>query len=205
MLLGMTLGVAVVLRLAWALIGTRHARFASLVFPPGAVVRYLRGVLTNTGQQHPGHNPASAYAIIAMVALLMAVVATGMAMSFGIEAGEELHSVAAWALVAVAVIHVLGVIIHTLRFKENITLGMITGRKVAEKDQAISSARPVAGLVFLLLVGAFAALLLAGWDRAAKQTSLPLVGATIRLSGEEHGDRHRPGERRPDREEDHDD
>ena len=42
--LGYTMGGLVAFRLVWGLIGSRHARFASFVKGPAAVVRYLRSM-----------------------------------------------------------------------------------------------------------------------------------------------------------------
>lgn len=203
-LIGLAVGFAVLLRLIWAVVGTRHARFAALAFSPGEVVRYLRGVFTGTGGRHPAHNPASAYAIVAMVALTVAVIASGLLMAYGFDAAEEVHEVAVYALLAVAAVHVLGVAIHGRRFRENLALSMVTGKKVAEESAAITSARPIAGIAFLALVGLFAAGVFANYDRTTERTRLPLLGTAVALgeAGEagEAADSHDGGHQ----EDDHD-
>ena len=59
-LLGYTAGVLVVLRLAWGLVGTRHARFASFVRGPRRVIAYLRSLVSGRPEHATGHNPAAA-------------------------------------------------------------------------------------------------------------------------------------------------
>ena len=63
-ILGLVMGLMVVLRLIWGVIGTRHARFASLAFSPGALFSYLRGVAFGGAPRFPGHNPGAAYAAL---------------------------------------------------------------------------------------------------------------------------------------------
>ena len=42
---------------------THHARFASFVHGPDAVLRYLRSLFTRRPEHHTGHNPGGALAI----------------------------------------------------------------------------------------------------------------------------------------------
>lgn len=188
-MIGIVLGAVLVLRLIWGLVGTRYARFTSFLFGPAAVMQYLKGVATGKTQHHVGHNPASSWAIFLMYAGVAAVVASGLMMSRGIEAGEEVHEVAVYALLAVAGVHVLGVILHTVRQRENITLGMITGRKAADERAAIRSAAPLSALFGLAIVLMLGGTLLRNYDPARKQTTLPLIGTSIGL-GEVEQDAH---------------
>ena len=77
--LGYTMLGLVVFRIVWGLVGTRHARFASFVRGPAAVLRYLRSLLSGRPEHHVGHNPAGGLAILALLALTLAVAATGWA------------------------------------------------------------------------------------------------------------------------------
>src|SRR5512139_2829983 len=67
--LGYTLGGLLVFRLLWGLMGTRHARFASFVRGPAAVLRYLRSLVSGHPEYYTGHNPAGALAIVALLVL----------------------------------------------------------------------------------------------------------------------------------------
>lgn len=185
-ILGLVMGLMVVLRLIWGVIGTRHARVASLAFGPGALFSYLRGVVFGGAPRFAGHNPGAAYATLAMLILILLICATGIALSQGNEAIKELHEISVYALLAVAGAHVLGVIAHTVRHHEPIALSMIHGRKIAEPDQAISSSRPVAALVFLLLVGGWAFMLARAYDPATQSTTIPFTSFKLQL-GEAEG------------------
>ena len=154
--LGYTMAGLVAFRLAWGLIGTRHARFASFVRGPRAVVRYLRSILRGTPEHHAGHNPAGAIAIVALLALAAFVTLTGWA-TYGELGGhwlEETHEAIATAMLAVVGVHVAGVVAGSFLHRENLVAAMITGRKAARPDEAIRRAwRSVAAIVVAAVVG----------------------------------------------------
>lgn len=197
-ILGLVMGLMVILRLLWGVIGTRHARLASLAFSPGSMLSYLRGVALGGAPRFAGHNPGAAYATIAMLILILVISGTGIALSQGNEGVKELHEISVYALMAVAGAHVLGVVAHTVRHHEPIALSMIHGKKIAEPDQAITSSRPVAGLVFLVLVGAWAFMLARAYDPATQSTTIPFTTFRLQLGeaeGEQEGEREgRAGE-----------
>jgi cytochrome b len=192
-LFGLVLALMVALRVVWGFIGTRHARFASFSFSPKAVLVYLKGVVTLTGPRHIGHNPGSAYAIFAMLFLLAGIGITGIVLGTGNRAVEEPHEVMANLLLVVVGIHVLGVIVHTIRFRENIIGAMFTGRKEAEITYAIPSARAVAAVLFVVLVSVWAVALFKNYDAGAKSFRLPVVGKTLHI-GETAKERRVPVE-----------
>lgn len=153
-IIGLTLAAMVLLRVVWGLVGTRYARFGSFLFGPRSVIEHAIGALTGKGPRHVGHNPGSAYAILAMLAMMLGLAATGYLMARGNESVKELHEVLAYAMLAVVGVHVLGVVIHTIRRRENVAAAMIHGRKTAEADAGIRSPQPAAAAVFLLISGA---------------------------------------------------
>jgi Ni,Fe-hydrogenase I cytochrome b subunit len=146
----------------------------------------MKGVLTGSGKRHLGHNPGSSYAIFAMLALVLALAVTGWLMSQGNESIKEVHEILAYATLAVIGAHVLGVIVHTMRYRENLTASMIVGTKSAEQSAAISSSQPVVAVLFLLVTGAWAYGLLSNYDAATKTTRVPLLGTSLQL-GENEG------------------
>jgi len=125
-----------------------------------------------------------------MLALVLGLAATGLMMSRGNESVEEVHEVLAYTLVAMVVAHVLGVAIHTIRHRENIVASMIHGGKEAEPSAAIPSAQPIVAVVLLVLVGAWTAGLLAGYDPRTRSTTVPLLGTTLQLGEVEDGAGH---------------
>jgi hypothetical protein len=116
-------------------------------------------------------------------------VGSGLMMSRANEAFEEIHGVAVYALLAVAAVHVTGVVVHSLRHRENITLSMITGRKHADEQAAIRSAAPLPALLGAAIVVMLGGALLRNYDSANKRTALPLFGTSIAL-GEAQDDSH---------------
>jgi cytochrome b len=141
-LLGLFIGALVVFRVVWGVIGTRYARFSGFATRPAALAAYLKGILLGPEREFVGHNPASSYATFAMLVLLAGLIGTGLMLGGGNESVEDLHELFAHAMLAVVGIHVLGVILHTVRHRDPIALGMLDGRKRGAPGTAIRSARP---------------------------------------------------------------
>ena len=75
---GYTLIALLVFRLAWGLIGPRHARFAHFVRSPGAILRYLRGDDPRPPHLRVGHNPLGSLSVIALLLVVTLQVASGL-------------------------------------------------------------------------------------------------------------------------------
>lgn len=59
--------------------GTEHARFRDFLYPPAAVIRYLRGLLARTNvRRYLGHSPAGGLMAIALLAGLAGSVWSGL-------------------------------------------------------------------------------------------------------------------------------
>jgi len=159
--LGYTFAGLLAFRIVWGLVGSRHARFASFVRGPGAVVRYLRSLVTASPEHHAGHNPAGGWAIVAMLLLGLAVAATGYAnyVGWGGDALEELHEGAANAMLALVVVHVVAVLVSSFLHRENLIGAMVTGRREGDPADAIRGVRwaPAAALI-AAVAGLWAAL-----------------------------------------------
>jgi cytochrome b len=149
--LGYTVAGLVVFRLLWGLAGTHHARFANFVRGPHSVVRYIQSILRGKPEHHVGHNPLGALAIIALLALALFVSLTGWAADNEVldKWAEELHEGMASVMLAIVVIHVVGVIVASWAHRENLVVAMITGHKQRVKGDSIRSSR--AGIAALLL------------------------------------------------------
>lgn len=197
-IIGLTIALMICLRVVWGLLGTRYARFSSFVFGPQAVIKYMKGVLLGGGSRHIGHNPGSAYAIFIMLALVISLAATGILMGRGNEGVKDLHEILAYSLAAVAIAHILGVVLHTLRYRENITASMVHGRKEAEPNDGIRSSRPIVAIVFLVIAGAWSFGLIHNFEAATQTTKLPLIGTSLQLGEVEKnvGSKHESGNRR---------
>ncbi len=206
---GLTAGLLLVLRLVWAVVGSRTAGPAGLNLSPAALVDYLRGVAKGAPTRHLGHNPASSLAILGMAGLLLGLVLSGVTLARGSEALEEVHELLAWGMVAVVAAHILGALLHGLRVPDGTLTSMIDGHKEGEPADGIPSARPLAALALLLLTGAWVGRLALGADPAAGTLDVPLLGAlSIGEGGEggEHGEGSggREGQGEEDEDEDED-
>jgi cytochrome b len=154
--LGYTMAGLVAFRLAWGLVGPRHARFASFVRGPRAVLAYLRSLVRGTPEHHTGHNPAGALAIVALLLLAAGVTATGWA-GYGDVGGHwvgELHEGIASAMLAMVVVHVVAVLASSWLHRENLVGSMLTGRKSAPAADAIRGPwRGVAAVLLAAVLG----------------------------------------------------
>jgi cytochrome b len=154
--LGYTMAGLVAFRLAWGLVGTRHARFASFVRGPREIGRYIGSILRGRPEHHAGHNPAGAVAIVALLALTAFVALSGWATyeELGGHWLEETHEAIANAMLAIVGVHIAGVVLGSLVHRENLVAAMVTGRKAAARGEGIRRAwRPVAAM---LLAGVLA-------------------------------------------------
>lgn len=131
--LGYTVLGIVFLRLIWGWIGSRHARFRDFVRPPGETLAYARALLRRAEPRHLGHNPLGGWMIVALLATIVLVSASGWLATteryWGVEWVQETHHLLADALVALALVHVGGVAYTSLRHRENLVGAMVTGRK----------------------------------------------------------------------------
>jgi len=131
--LGYAALVVVLLRIGWGLIGPRYARFAQFVRGPSSTLAYARRVLGRDEERHIGHNPLGGWMIVALLALLILVSASGWLATtdryWGVEWVQDLHHVLADALVVLALLHVCGVVYSSWRHRENLVAAMVSGRK----------------------------------------------------------------------------
>jgi cytochrome b len=188
-IIGLTLVAMVLLRIVWGAVGSRHARFAS--FPCGAsrVLEYARGVVAHKGERYVGHNPGSAYAMLAMLAIMLGLGATGLMMSQGgSDDAKNVHELLAYAMLAVIGGHLLGLIVHKVRHGENIGASMVHGYQMAEGSAGIGSGHPVVAGLFVLMAIMWAGGLLAKYDASARATTIPLIGVPVQLGEAEGGE-----------------
>ena len=144
-------------RVMWGFVGTRHARFADFVRGPGSVLKYLRSLVSGAPEHHVGHNPAGALAIILLLLLGVGTVASGW-MTFneiGGDALEELHEGIATTMLAVVVVHVLGVVVSSFLHRENLVRAMLTGYKYGPQHEGIRQRRGIIAIALVAVLGWF--------------------------------------------------
>lgn len=193
MLAGMLLGALVVLRVLWGLVGTRYARFGSFALHPARLLEYLRDVVSGKGRRWTGHNPASSWSALAMLALGAGLAITGLLMTTGDarEAYEDVHELMANSFLAMALLHVAGVVVHSSRHRDGFAQSMVDGRKRVEAEASNGvRARPFVAFALIGSLALFGAQLVKGYDPASG--TLTAFGSTLQLAepdeaGDEHG------------------
>ncbi|MCP5286852.1 MAG: cytochrome b/b6 domain-containing protein [Burkholderiaceae bacterium] len=156
---GYTMAGLVAFRLLWGLFGTRHARFASFVRGPQAVLRYLKSLVEGHPAPHVGHNPAGAVAILLLLGLTLLSTATGYAIynELGPEALEEVHEFAGNTMLVVVIAHVAAVLLSSRLHGENLVRAMLTGFKTGPAAEGVRTAwRSVAALMLVAVLGFWA-------------------------------------------------
>lgn len=142
---GILFALLFVIRIIWGFVGPKYSKFKDFNFNRNDLKEYLLSPFRHT-KEYIGHNPASSYAIVAMMILGLFTALTGM-LSYGIEKNhgifsflhndyfkqmeifEELHEISANLLLGVIAIHVAGSLIDKLIKKGDAIDSMISGYK----------------------------------------------------------------------------
>ena len=183
---GYTVLLVAATRIAWGFLGTRHARFASFLRGPSAVLGYLRGLSSRGDAHYAGHNPLGALMVLALLVLLLVQAVTGLFANDQVMANGPLfgyvtsgtsdrltsiHKQLFDLLIAAISLHVLAAFFYLLVRRDNLILPMITGRKRAAEvppEERIASSRT---WLWALILAAFAVVLYAV-VRSAPEASL---------------------------------
>lgn len=131
-------------RLAWGVLGSTYARFATFVRGPQTVLAYLRG------QWHgAGHNPLGALSVLGMLVVLLTQGVSGLfsnddiafkgpyAAMLSADASakmSELHEANFVVLAILVLLHIAAIIFYTRVKKENLVKPMVQGFKDVEGE-----------------------------------------------------------------------
>lgn len=125
----------ILLRIVWGFIGPRPARFSSFVAGPRRTLAFLRDTARLKAPRHLGHNPAGGAMVVALIACLLLLTASGIMLTLpAFDAWRwltALHRFAALTTLGLVALHLAGVFIASVEHRENLTSSMITGRKRA--------------------------------------------------------------------------
>ena len=132
---GYVAGGLILFRLVWGLVGGRYARFTQFVRAPGLVLRYLKDVVSGTEARFLGHNPAGGAMIVALLAAVAVTVVTGWLLTtdafWGVTPMQRAHSIVAHGALILVFLHLGGVVLASLRHRENLVRAMVFGDKRA--------------------------------------------------------------------------
>ena len=171
--LGFTVLALLVFRILWGLVGGRWSRFASFVFAPATLARYLRGQSRAHELHHVGHNPLGAISVFAFLALLALQVGTGLVADDEIATTGPLNRFVSgataslathwhkdygqWLILVLVVLHVGAILYYGVRRRDNLLRPMLTGDKRLAQGIPGSTDTPRSRLLALVLIGACAA------------------------------------------------
>ncbi len=140
--LGYAAGTLLVFRLLWGVIGGWWSRFVHFVPTPARLWRHLRG--TPLPSDPPvGHNPLGALSVLAMLAVLLVQVATGLVSddeiafvgplnrfvpsALGLEATTWHRAYGQYLVLALVGLHLCAIAAYRLVKKQDLVRPMITG------------------------------------------------------------------------------
>jgi cytochrome b len=172
-----TLATALIgLRLVWGFLGPTFARFSSFVVLRPSVLRdYMTQLADNRAPRYIGHNPLGGVMVMVLIAIILALAVTGtMELGGVLKTGPlagylsydfgyitaVLHTLIAYGLILLVLLHWLGVWLESRRERENLVAAMVTGHKASRPGDVrapVRRAHGVAAVVIsvLLLGGSF--------------------------------------------------
>jgi len=181
MLAGLTLGALVLLRIVWGFVGSKYARFSSFELHAKALVLYVKGILNGDKRAWICHNPASSWGTLIMLGSALMLAISGILMTTGQkEEFEDFHELAANAFLVTVLLHVAGIILHSIRHLDGIALSMVTGKKtVIEKSYDPVKSKPIEAILLVVLITAFTMYLSKNYN--TETNKLKVFGKTLLL------------------------
>lgn len=165
----------VLFRIGWGIFGTRHARFGAFLAGPKAVAAYARDWIRGRVETRAGHNPLGGWAIVAMLASVAVQAISGLFNSDDIlttgpwrpavseafaDRMSALHSVNFDLLTGLIALHLTAICAYWLRYRINLLLPMLTGRKEAEPGAVIVSQRLGIAMAVVIVAASLVAALI---------------------------------------------
>ena len=158
-------------RLVWGLVGGRWSRFASFIYAPGTVLRYLKG--QGRPEHSVGHNPLGAGSVFAMLFFLCAQVGTGLFSDDDIASSGPLSkfvsnavvgtltsyhkNIGKYILLALVVLHIGAIVFYLVKKNDNLIGPMVHGDKSlthqVENSRDDARSRTLACVVFAICAG----------------------------------------------------
>jgi cytochrome b len=131
-----------IFRLAWGVVGSRTARFASFLRGPAAVRDYLRDSGGWPGRAAAGHNPLGGWSVLAMLAVLSTQAFSGLfaddeiatqgplavkVSNAFVSRMSALHAYNEWLVVALVALHVAAIAVYQWGMRIDLVGPMVRG------------------------------------------------------------------------------
>lgn len=180
--IGYCIFALIVFRLVWGFVGGRWSRFASFIYGPASVVRYLQNRHAAGDLFHVGHNPLGSASVFAMLAILLVQVGTGLvgddeianvgplnrfvSTAFGLSATAWHKGAGFGIILGLVVLHILAIVFYRVRKRQDLIGPMFSGDKLlpgvvpASVDDRMSRVRALA--IVLASAGLVAAIVKLG-------------------------------------------
>lgn len=154
----------IVFRLIWGFAGGERARFDDFAAGPSAIIAHMRDLFSRQPKRYLGHNPLGGVAVFLLLAIVAGVVVTGLfsgdegnagpfAGLWGIELSNA-HEVLFRVLQGLVIIHVLGVLVESLKAKDALVPAMITGSKRRRADEPGVDAKRASMIALIVALAA---------------------------------------------------
>lgn len=136
---GYTIASLVGLRILFGFFGPEVTQFKQFVHRPAVIIDYLKAMIRGTERRYIGHNPAGG----AMIVVLLGSIATTCLFGWmqttdrywGVDWVQNVHAFMGNFVLTLVVFHLLGVILASVRHRENLARAMWTGLK-REPDES---------------------------------------------------------------------
>lgn len=154
---GLAILALLLFRVAWGFAGGTHARFASFLRGPRAVVAYAKSLGQGGAAEPAGHNPLGGWSVAAMLAALATQAATGLflvqedyffegplAKHVSRAVSERLnaiHEANSWVIVALVALHLAAIAFYAIAKRQALLGAMLTGDKRLEAGREGEASR----------------------------------------------------------------
>jgi cytochrome b len=161
-------------RLLWGVLGGHWSRFASFIYAPGTVLRYLRGRAAPAEHLDVGHSPTGAASVFALLGILAVQLGTGLvaddeianqgplnkfvSLETGLSATSWHKTWGQWLLLGLVALHVAAILFYLLKKHTNLVTPMLGGDKLLPPGTPASADGAVQRVWALVLVALCAGL-----------------------------------------------
>ena len=132
-------------RVLWGLVGGRWSRFASFIYAPATLWRYVRGQSRAQDGLDVGHSPTGALSVFALLAIVALQLGTGLVADDEIANQGPLYRFVSsdnallatswhktwgqWLVLGLVALHILAIVFYLVKKRINLVAPMLSGDK----------------------------------------------------------------------------